>query len=86
MVLGSKYVGQNEIVDYWLMYLDGSYLSVGLKSFKCTDVTKLTHAYCQILTCGIPSCYSAYQYAKFDNSPNTTGFCFVEQSNTFDQS
>jgi predicted nucleic-acid-binding protein len=40
VVLGSKFVGRNEIV-YWVVYLDGSYLSVGLKSFKNTDVTKL---------------------------------------------
>jgi hypothetical protein len=83
VVLGSKFVGQNEIVDYWVAYLDGSYLSVGLKSFKSTGVTKLTHIDWQILTCGIPLCYSLYQYAKFDNSPNTIRICFVEQNDTF---
>lgn len=83
VVLASKFVGQNEIVDYWVVYLDGSYLSVGLKSFKSTNVTKLTHVYWQIFTFGIPLCYSVYQYAKVDNSPNTTRFCFVEQNDTF---
>lgn len=83
MILGSKYVGQNEIVDYWVVYLDGSYLSVEWKSFKSTNFTKLTHVYWQILTFGIPLCYSVYQYAKFGKSPNTTRFCFVERNNTF---
>ena len=82
VVLGSKFVGQNEIV-YWVVYLDGSYLSVGLKSFKSTDVTKLTHINWQILTFRIPLYYSVYQYGKFDNGPNTTRICSVEQDITF---
>jgi hypothetical protein len=87
VVLGSKYLGQNEIVDYWVVYLDGSCLPVELKSFKSTNVTKLTHIYWKILTLGIPVCYSVYQHAKFDNSPNTTTVNSVLLNRTsFDQS
>jgi hypothetical protein len=88
VVLGTKYLGQNEIVDYWVVYLDGSCLPVGLKSFKSTSVTKLTHTHWQILTLGIPVCYSVYQYAKFGNSPNTTTVdsVLLNRTTSFDQS